>query len=234
MGKKHRNTGAGTLLAVVGASGVGKDSLIIYAKQELANDATVLFVRRVVTRAAIAAAEDHDCVTQDEFAAMLASGKFAVHWDAHGLRYGIPASVRDHLAAGGAAVLNGSRAALPAICSAFEKVVTIHITARPEIVAARLASRGRENEGDIVLRMQRGTIAPPDCGERIEIDNSGAFEPAAASFLDTIRRIACLSAITTSTNQKTHPSPASVSVPASYQNCAYPEPLISRIRDFRR
>lgn len=184
---------AGTLLAVVGASGVGKDSLIAHARKELSGDGSVLFVRRIVTRPALAAVEDHDHLTPDEFAAALAAGRFAVHWDAHGLRYGVPASVRDHLSGGGTAVLNGSRAALPAIRSAFEKVVVIHVTARPEIIAARLASRGRENEGDIKLRMRRGAIALPDCGEPIEIDNSGPFEVAGTAFLDVIRRIACSS-----------------------------------------
>ncbi|MDN5926043.1 MAG: phosphonate metabolism protein/1,5-bisphosphokinase (PRPP-forming) PhnN [Hyphomicrobiales bacterium] len=191
-GKKQlSNAGAGTLLAVVGASGVGKDSLIAHARRELSVDGSVLFVRRIVTRPALAAAEDHDHLTPSEFAAALAAGRFAVHWDAHGLRYGVPASVRDHLADGGTAVLNGSRAALPVIRSAFEKIVVIHITARPEIIAARLANRGRENEGDITLRMQRGAIALSDCGERIEIDNSGPFEAASVAFLNIIRSVAC-------------------------------------------
>jgi ribose 1,5-bisphosphokinase len=181
---------AGTLLAVVGASGVGKDSLIAYAKQQLSGDASMLFVRRIVTRPALAAAEDHGHLTSDEFAVALAAGKFAVHWDAHGLRYGVPVLVRDHLAGGGTAVLNGSRVALPAIRSAFENVFVIHITARPEIIAARLANRGRENENDMALRMQRGTIVLPDREERIEIDNSGPFEVAGAAFLDAIRNLA--------------------------------------------
>jgi len=187
---KEQPQGAGTLLAVVGASGVGKDSLIAHARRELSGDSSVLFVRRIVTRPALAAAEDHDHLTPDEFASALAAGRFAVHWDAHGLRYGVPISVRDHLAAGGTAVLNGSRAALPAIRSAFEKVVVIHITARPEIIAARLASRGRETETDIARRLRRAAIVPLDSGERIDIDNSDAFEFAAAAFLDAIRRIA--------------------------------------------
>jgi ribose 1,5-bisphosphokinase len=80
---------------------------------------------------------------------------------------------------------------LPEIRSAFEKVVAIHITARPEIIAARLASRGREDEAEIKLRMRRGAIALPDYGERIEIDNSGPFEVAGAAFLDAIRTVAC-------------------------------------------
>ena len=40
---KEKLPDVGTLLAVVGASGVGKDSLIAYAKQQLSGDSSVLF-----------------------------------------------------------------------------------------------------------------------------------------------------------------------------------------------
>ncbi|MBN9068791.1 MAG: phosphonate metabolism protein/1,5-bisphosphokinase (PRPP-forming) PhnN, partial [Rhizobiales bacterium] len=69
----------GTLLAVVGASGVGKDSLIAHARREFSGNGSVLFVRRIVTRPPLAAAEDHDHLTHDEFAKALAAGRFAVH-----------------------------------------------------------------------------------------------------------------------------------------------------------
>jgi len=135
------DAGQGVLLAVVGPSGVGKDSLIAHARTVFAFDPSVLFVRRAVTRPAMAAAEDHDCLSPDEFAAALAAGRFAVSWQAHGLSYGIPAAVRAHLATGGVAVVNGSRAALADIASVFGNVVTVHVTARPDILAARLAGR---------------------------------------------------------------------------------------------
>ncbi len=182
--------GSGTVLVVVGPSGAGKDSLIGHARQELAGDPAVLFVRRTVTRTAVAAAEDHDCLSVDEFAAALEAGRFAVSWDAHGLRYGIPSCVRRHLGQGGVAVVNGSRAALPDICSAFGRVTVVHVTARPEILAARLAGRGRESEADILRRLRRSAIDLPHCPERLEIDNSGAFEVAAQAFVAAIRKAA--------------------------------------------
>lgn len=173
---------------MVGPSGAGKDSLIARARQNLSGNTSVLFVRRVVTRTAIASTEDHDYLSQDAFAAARAAGQFAVHWDAHGLNYGIPAAVHDHLARGGAAVVNGSRAALPEIRAAFGRVTIIHVTARPEILAERLAERGRESEADVSRRLQRATIDLANCEDLIEIDNSGALETAAAIFLQTIRR----------------------------------------------
>jgi len=182
------DAGQGVLLAVVGPSGVGKDSLIAHARTVFAFDPSVLFVRRAVTRPAMAAAEDHDCLSPDEFAAALAAGRFAVSWQAHGLSYGIPAAVRAHLATGGVAVVNGSRAALADIASVFGNVVTVHVTARPDILAARLAGRERETEADMARRLERAAIALPECGRLVEIDNGGAFDAAAEAFVAVIRK----------------------------------------------
>jgi ribose 1,5-bisphosphokinase len=184
----HSASLRGTLLVVVGPSGAGKDSLINRARQVYSGDPSVLFVRRVITRSAASSTEDHDCLSPSEFAAARASGKFAVHWDAHGLSYGIPTTVHTHLERGGVAVVNGSRVALPDIHAAFGSVIIVHVTARPEILADRLADRGRESVADISRRLQRATVELPSCGDWIEIDNSGALEAAAAIFLETLRR----------------------------------------------
>lgn len=178
----------GRLLTVVGPSGAGKDSLIAYARRELSGDPSILFVRRVITRTAVASAEDHDHLSPEQFAIARAAGQFAVHWDAHGLSYGIPSTVRTHLSVGGVAVLNGSRAALPNIRAAFGRVVVVHVTAPPEVLAKRLAGRGRETEADISHRLRRGRIDPPCPEDWVEIDNSGALDVAATVFLDLIRR----------------------------------------------
>ena len=178
----------GRLLVVVGPSGAGKDSLIARARQDLSGNASVLFVRRVVTRTAVTSTEDHDYLSPDDFAAARTAGHFAVHWEAHGLSYGIPATVQDHLDGGGVAVVNGSRAALPDIRAAFGRMTIIHVTAHPGILAERLAGRGRESEADISRRLQRATIDFANCDDLIEIDNSGALETAAAALLQVIRR----------------------------------------------
>lgn len=180
----------GVLIAVVGPSGAGKDSLIAYARERLASEPSILFVRRIVTRSADTAAEDHASLTPAEFANAEAAGAFAVCWDAHGLRYGIPVSARDHVAGGGTAVVNGSRAALADIRAAFDHVVTLHVSARPEVLAARLAARGRESQPDILQRLRRAGIDMPRAGTVIEIDNSGALEGAGASMVDAIRNAA--------------------------------------------
>jgi ribose 1,5-bisphosphokinase len=179
--------GGGALIAVVGPSGAGKDTLITYARQALAGDPAILFVRRVVTRAALAAAEDHDTLSPEAFAAARSAGAFAVEWQAHGLSYGIPMETRHHLAAGGVAVVNGSRAALPAIRSAFREATVIHVTCRPEILAERLAARRRESETEMQRRLERAAIQPEHPGEVIEIDNSGELAVAGEALVGVIR-----------------------------------------------
>lgn len=176
----------GRLIAVVGPSGAGKDSLISYAREKLVADSAVLFVRRVVTRAALPGAEDHVSLSVESFQAALAANRFAVTWEAHGLHYAIPADVGRHLASGGVAVVNGSRAALPLIRAAFERVTVVHVTCRPDVLAARLAARGRENVEEQRLRLARATVDTEISGA-IEVDNSGDLAEAGEVLVAAIR-----------------------------------------------
>jgi len=180
-------TTRGAMIVVVGPSGAGKDSLIRYARAKLSAHETVLFVRRAVTRAADAATEDHESLTEDEFAAAAAAGRFAVVWEAHGLRYGIPASAGAHIAAGGVAVANGSRAALPAILARFGAVTVVHVTARPDVLASRLAMRGREDAATIQARLARNPSETTGCDLWTEVDNSGELAIAGEALLTIIR-----------------------------------------------
>ena len=75
------------IFAVVGPSGAGKDTLIQGA---LAARPDLRLVRRVITRPTDAGGEDFEGVTEDDFAARRRAGDFALHWQAHGLSYGIP------------------------------------------------------------------------------------------------------------------------------------------------
>ena len=68
----------------------------------------------MITRAAEAGGEDFDSVSEAEFARMQAEGAFALHWQAHGLSYGIPKTEAAMLNRGHDLLFNGSRAALEA------------------------------------------------------------------------------------------------------------------------
>lgn len=178
---------SGALIAVVGPSGAGKDSLISYARSHIPSLPAVLFVRRVVTRRSVAATEDHDTLSAAAFEAALASGAFAVHWEAHGLRYAIPAEVGRHVADGGVAVVNGSRAALPAIRSAFSRVLTVHVTCRPDVLAARLKARGREDGDEQLQRLARATMTVESSQDTIAIDNSDDLPTAGEALVAVVR-----------------------------------------------
>jgi ribose 1,5-bisphosphokinase len=169
---------SGRLIAVVGPSGVGKDSLLEFARNRLAGAQQIRFVRRTITRPAGSGGETHDAMAEDEFRELERKGGFAVSWHAHGLSYGIPVAVKDFVDAGGVAVANGSRHAMARFASAFTKLTVVSITAKPEVLAARLRKRGRESDVEIERRLNRGDTPFPGFGEVIAIDNSGSLEVA--------------------------------------------------------
>ena len=142
------------LVLVVGPSGAGKDTLMAAAAGRLRGDGRFCFVRREITRAAEAGGEEHVAVTPAEFAARRAAGAYALAWEAHGLGYGIPAAIGGDLAAGRVVVANVSRGVLGEAAGRFPTCV-LEITAPIEVLARRLAARGREAEGDILARLAR-------------------------------------------------------------------------------
>jgi ribose 1,5-bisphosphokinase len=152
----------GRLIGVVGPSGVGKDSLM---EALVARRPDLHRVRRVITRPETAGGEVFEGITPALFAARAAGGDFALHWTAHGLSYGVPARVRDVLGTGRDALVNLSRGVLGKAARQFETFHVLHVTARPEVLAARLNARGRETPQDIARRLARPAPAfPPGLG----------------------------------------------------------------------
>lgn len=183
-------SGTGLLVAVVGSSGAGKDSLIRFACASLPANTGIYFVKRVVTRPPGAGAEEHTAMSEAEFAAAEAAGAFALTWQAHGLCYGVPVAGLEHVRAGGLAVLNGSRAALGRTVECFGRVQVIEVTASPEAIASRLGGRRRETAEDIERRLARRIDHYPGADGAIRIDNSGALETAGQAFTDILLRLA--------------------------------------------
>lgn len=188
-GRLRRQGSTGTMVAVVGPSGAGKDSLIHLAMQHFAGRPDVHFVQRVITRPVDSGGEQHRGVLPAEFEAMRAQGAFAVDWDAHGLSYGIPASVHEKLALGHLVVANGSRSALPHWAKAFSSLLVINVTASPEVLAERLIARGRESREDILERLRRGSLTVDGDYDVVTIDNSGALAEAGAKLIATLEAV---------------------------------------------
>ncbi len=177
----------GILVAVVGPSGVGKDSLIGAARVALADTPSVRFVRRMITRPADEAGENHMPVSSGDFGKLEKAGAFAVSWEAHGLKYGVPASVLDDLDANRIVVVNGSRSALDRFQAVFPRLVVVNVTASRDVLATRLAARGRESREDIDARLSRAVEPLPDSFDIVTIDNSGSLETAVETLVTLLQ-----------------------------------------------
>lgn len=173
----------GLLVAVVGPSGVGKDTVmaaIAAAWPEIA------LVRRVITRAPELGGEEFSAVSATAFDEMEAAGEFCLSWRAHGLAYGIPSEVRDAVMGGRVMLVNLSRKVLSDAAAAFPEFLVLSLTARRETLAARLAARGRETEADILARLQRSSGLLPDGVRTVTISNDGALDATVAAALDAL------------------------------------------------
>lgn len=177
---------AGTFVAVVGPSGSGKDSIINYARDHLEGRSNFVFPRRIITRDADARSEDHDTLSVEAFAARKAAGGFALDWEAHGLSYGLPDSIDRDIDAGRVVIVNTSRALVPAIADRYEHLIVVSVSAHPDIIAKRLASRGREDEAAIAKRLSRMQVEESIRSDAVLIENSGPIEMAGERFLHVL------------------------------------------------
>ena len=116
-----------------------------------------------------------------EFEARRAAGEFALHWGAHGLFYGIPWDQLAPMKEGHDVLANLSRSMLYEAARVTGALHVLWITARPEVLAARLAGRGRESAEEIARRLARKAPEPPADLKVSVIDNSGALADAVAA-----------------------------------------------------
>ena len=178
----------GVFVAVVGASGAGKDTLINHAKDRFEGETTIVFARRAITRASDRSREDHDTLSGEEFERRERDGGFALSWEAHGLRYGIPASTDEAMRGGKIVVANLSRGAIPRLRRRYGNVRIVLVTATPETLARRLAARDGESGNDLRERIARGSDAALAVEGAHVIENDGTPEEAGESFVSLLRR----------------------------------------------
>jgi ribose 1,5-bisphosphokinase len=177
-GQRPAVIGPGRLVLVVGPSGAGKDTLI-------ADDGHIVFPRRIVTREA-SASEDNEPISPEAFRQACARGDFAVHWEAHGHGYGLPRSIDGDVGAGRTVVVNVSRGAVDAMRRSYADVTVVSITAPPDILAERLATRSRRSDGPLADRLGRvvdSASAKPD----MIITNVGDVDDHARALIRVIR-----------------------------------------------
>ncbi len=163
-------SGKGAVIAVVGPSGVGKDSLM---EALAATDPKLCLMRRVVTRPPEGGGEGYDAGSEGGFAQRAAAGRFSLRVPAPGLQYGIPRSIEDLRAAGQGVLVNLSRAVLLQAQEIFGDFIVLSVTASPQVLAERLTGRGREDAAEVQRRLARASKPLPAGLRRLyQIDNS--------------------------------------------------------------
>jgi len=175
----------GCLITVVGPSGSGKDTIMRAGMEVFSDDPDVYWVRRVITRASEPGREDHDSVSAEQFKKMSEQGEFAVQWHAHGLSYGVPVSIHQHILDGKVVIANGSRAALDDFRQQFKNFKAVWINASEEVLVERLVDRGTESVEAIRERLQRRPSVTPD-EDDVVIDNNGQVDESVEQLINLI------------------------------------------------
>ncbi|MEO1109144.1 MAG: phosphonate metabolism protein/1,5-bisphosphokinase (PRPP-forming) PhnN [Pseudomonadota bacterium] len=173
------------VIAIVGPSGVGKDSVMEALETRAPG---IQRLRRVITRPEGEEGEDFDRVSVDLFEQMILDGAFALHWSAHGLLYGVPSQIAEQRKTCSAVLVNLSRSILVQAQEVFGDLVVVSLTASAEVLAQRLAARGRESSVEQARRLGRARAPLPEGLERVfEIDNSGSLDDTVSEILNRLQ-----------------------------------------------
>ena len=173
----------GVFFFVVGPSGSGKDSLINGARTVLEPTNRYVFARRVITRPAGSPGEDHEPATEEDFERRCARGDFLISWNAHGLRYGLPNALKAALERGQNVIANGSRAAISELTERVSRLVVVEVTAPADLLAVRIAGRGREVGAAIDGRLLRNVAQRPVSVQTVTVCNDGTVAAGIERFL---------------------------------------------------
>lgn len=175
----------GRLIAVVGASGAGKDTLI---RGALARDPGLHWARRSITRPP-SGTEPFESLTEAEFDTRIAADRFALHWRAHGLRYGVARAELEPIERGETVLFNGSRAALAEAAAQFPALEVVEVIAPVPLRAERLAARGRESAAQIEARIARNTERLPAALPVRQVCNDAGEEEGVIRFLAALHPV---------------------------------------------
>ena len=184
----HADRRGDRLVYLMGASGSGKDTMLRCLRSTLLPHEPVLVAHRYITRPS-GADEASVSLSEAEFERRVLMGCFSLHWASHGLRYGIGVEIDAWLASGAAVVLNGSRTHLAAAHARYPGMVAVEVVADAEVLAQRLAARGRETPAQIAARLRQASLPLEwPAGRTItRLPNNGAPEIAARQLLTLVR-----------------------------------------------
>lgn len=180
----------GPLVYVMGPSGVGKDSLLRFAREALAPGEKIAFAHRYITRPPEPLSENHVALSDAEFETRAAAGLFTFYWSANGFRYGIGCEITAWQQAGFVAVVSGSRGHFIRLDPRPPEVVPVLVVAEPDALRRRLLARGRESSTAVTARLARAQAYVVDAPNLVTIDNSGPLEEGGAKLLALLRDLA--------------------------------------------
>lgn len=187
-GSDMMRIGPGTLALIVGASGAGKDALIAAARESLSQDPRFAFPERVITRPSNDA-EHHASLSETAFQAAMLDGRFALAWQAHGLLYGVPASIDGMIRRSQTVIVNVSRTIVMLARQRYARVCVVLVECPPGIRAARLALRGREAVGSIEARLAREVATFDPAKADVRIENSGALALGTRALVEVLKSL---------------------------------------------
>ncbi|MGB7402861.1 MAG: AAA family ATPase [Arcobacter sp.] len=167
------------IVLIVGASGVGKDTLL----KNIQNKIQANFVKRYITRKPDEN-ENNYYIDELAFERLKKDDFFISTWEAHNNKYAISKNhIRD-----GLNIISISRGAIKDFENSFKNVTTIEITLPKEVLYKRLKNRARENEEEIQKRLNR-TYKKIEAKNIIQFDNSNSIEQSSINFITLLERI---------------------------------------------
>lgn len=169
------------VILIVGASGVGKDTLIKEAKKELKKKFN--FIRRYITRKPDKS-EKNFFLEDSAFEILKENDFFISCWDAHNNLYGISKdSIKNKTN-----IISISRSKISDFEKNFDKVYVINITLNDTELKRRLIKRGRENIKEIEKRLER-KYDKIEARNLIVFQNDKSFDDSVKAFIDTLKEI---------------------------------------------
>jgi len=161
------------IVLIVGASGVGKDTLLKQVKTKI--DAH--FVKRHITRIPDSHEENY-YINDDDFYHLKNNHYFISSWSAHNNLYGIAENQIQE----GLNIISISRSAISDFEMRYEDVTTIEITLSQKHIYQRLKNRNREDEEAIQQRINRSY--PPICARHlIQFENDKTITESVEDFI---------------------------------------------------
>jgi ribose 1,5-bisphosphokinase len=167
------------IILIVGASGVGKDSLLKSLKGKM----DINFVKRYITREPDQN-ENNYYIDDEAFDRLKKDAFFVSTWEAHTNKY----AIAKNQIVDGLNLISISRGAIKDFENYFDNVITIEITLSKDMLYKRLKNRGRECEEQIQKRLER-SYSKIEAKQIIQFDNSKSIKESSADFLELLKRI---------------------------------------------